>query len=63
MRRLVPGGNYMFTLAEGVEWLRRAKLVQSMDAALATLADLQARRIRLLHTVNTAAAAVAGCAG
>ena len=45
---MVPGGNYMFTLAEGVEWLRRAKLVQSMDAALATLADLQARCIRLL---------------
>ena len=33
----------MFTLAEGVDWLRRAKLVQSMDVALATLADLQAR--------------------
>ena len=32
----------MFTLAEGVEWLRRAKLAPTMDAALAALADLQA---------------------
>ena len=34
----------MFTLAEGAEWLRRANLAPSMDAALAALADLQARR-------------------
>ena len=45
LHRLVPGGNYMFTLAEGVEWLRRAKLSPGMDAALATLADLQARSL------------------
>ncbi len=48
----MPGGNYMFTLAEGVEWLRRAKLAPTMDAALATLADLQARS-RLAVRVST----------
>ena len=40
----------MFTLAEGVEWLRRAKVAPTMDAALATLADLQACEKVAVHT-------------
>lgn len=34
----------MFTVAEGVEWLRRTKQVATPEAALTMLGDMQVRR-------------------
>lgn len=49
-RRLLPDGNRMFTLAEGGEWLRRARITPSPDAGLGLLSDLQ--RAHLLFVAD-----------
>lgn len=55
--RLLPDGNRMFTLAEGGEWLRRARVTPSPDAGLGLLSDLQ--RAHLLFVSDGSDADVA----
>jgi hypothetical protein len=55
--RLLPNGNRMFTLAEGGEWLRRARVTPSPDAGLGLLSDLQ--RAHLLFVADGSGADLA----
>jgi glutaredoxin len=54
---LLPNGNRMFTLAEGGEWLRRARVTPSPDAGLGLLSDLQ--RAHLLFVADGSGADLA----
>mmetsp|Transcript_869 Transcript_869/g.2685 ORF Transcript_869/g.2685 Transcript_869/m.2685 type:complete len:544 (+) Transcript_869:814-2445(+) len=54
---LLPNGNRMFTLAEGGEWMRRARITPSPDAGLGLLSDLQ--RAHLLYVADGSGADLA----